>query len=168
MRRCRNAPSRSSCACASTVNRVHGIASSRALGIGLLVNSQTPKVFLDALGSLFDLVNRSPDPARQRAQRKIAVEIVVSTGILCADCNRPFPARTPWLARSFDSATGRATQANNCNNPPFRLDFLELARRSRADFDIGRPRMAAEVAESLRLATRGFRLFHFFILRCHG
>ena len=58
------------------VNRVHGIASSRALGIGLLVNSQTPKSFsLDALERLFDLVNRVLIRGEQ-AQRKIAVEIV--------------------------------------------------------------------------------------------
>src|SRR5664279_3491920 len=37
-RRCRSAPSRSNCPWASTVNRVHGIASSRLRGITLPVN----------------------------------------------------------------------------------------------------------------------------------
>src|SRR5256714_7456331 len=44
-RRWRKAPSFSSCAWASTVNRVHGIASNRALGIGFPVSSQMPYVF---------------------------------------------------------------------------------------------------------------------------
>src|SRR6185437_10293694 len=38
----RNAPSRSSWACASTVKRVHGIASRRALGMLFPVSSQVP------------------------------------------------------------------------------------------------------------------------------
>src|SRR5664280_1515336 len=41
-RRCRSAPSFSSCAWACTVNRVQGIASRRARGMGLPVSSHVP------------------------------------------------------------------------------------------------------------------------------
>ena len=71
-----SAPSFSNCACASTVNRVQGIASSRVLRdrlAGQLTNAVG--FFLDALERFLDFINRVLI-RREQAQGKIAVKII--------------------------------------------------------------------------------------------
>ncbi len=135
------------------MNRVQGIASSRALGIGLPVNSQIAVgVLLNPLERLFDFVNRVL-VGGQQAQRKIAVEIV-RAGIrhvqaVAGHFLGGFLGQAVHLAEQLFAQIEQAV----VKLLPLGLDlhFAVLLRLLRTT---GRPRMAAAVADAVRLVPR--------------